>query len=140
MRRCVFGRCLFSTVGSLTVALAGLVAPSPAFAMERPVMVSSTGSDSMTRRITHADLNLASAPGEATLNRRVGIAVRNLCSATTGGDRMGFVRNTMEHNCRISAWNQARPQIDWAVRRAHEIGSAGIAPIEASAPTVVLPK
>ena len=142
MRNFVFRRPrrLLSTVGSLAIALAGFTASPPAFATDRPVVVSSTGPNSITRRITHADLNLASAAGEATLNRRVGSAVRNLCSETTGGDKLGFVRNTMEHNCRISSWNQARPQIDWAVRRAHAIASTGIAPIEASAPKVMLPK
>lgn len=145
MRNFVFGRPgrLFSTGGAVAVALAGFAVSPPAFAAERPLVVL-VSPDIVTRVITYADLNLASAPGEAALNRRVDSAVSNLCSEITGGDNLGFPRNLKDHYCRTSSWGQARPQIDRAVRRARDIvltgASTGIAPIAASAITITLPK
>ena len=140
MRNVLFERRrpLFSICAAVAVTLAGFAVSPSALATERPVMVIANP-DHPIRRITYADLNLASAAGEATLHRRVGTAVHSLCEETTGG-LPRFAWDREGRDCRLSTWAQARPQIDRAVQRAKYIASAGNVPIEASAITVILPK
>jgi UrcA family protein len=119
---------------AITAGSFGLVSP-PAFAKSQRVVVVAD-SNIVTRRISYADLNLASSPGEATLNRRVGGAIRSLClEATEGSDRFG-----VDHQCRNSAWGQARPQIDQATQRARDIAATGTSTIVAAAITINLTK
>ena len=92
--------------------------------------------DIVTRRISYADLNLASSPGEVTLDRRVGGAIGSLCLESTGGSDLYGVG----HLCRNSAWSQARPQITQAVHRARDIASTGTSTIAAAAITIQLAK
>ena len=92
--------------------------------------------DIVTRRISYADLNLASSPGEVTLDRRVGGAIGSLCLESTGGRGLYGVG----HLCRNCAWSEARPQIAQAVHRARGNASTGTSTIAAAAITIQLAK
>jgi UrcA family protein len=96
-------------------------------------------SNVVTRHISFADLNLASASGESTLNRRVGGAIVGLCKEAIGGLDGTFMTTIVDRKCRKSAWNQAGPQIALAVQRSREIASTGTSPIAGVAITIVLP-
>ena len=64
-------------------------------------------------KVSHADLNLASAAGRATLDRRVAAAVRQAC-ATSGYD----VREAAAASkCRTNATNAARAASQAAIAR-----------------------
>lgn len=106
-----------------------LGAATPAAARDRTVVVTATNQGDTTRRVTYRDLNLASAPGERTLAKRVGHAVSRLCFDPAGGSRGDLHEAGV---CRSAAWDGAQPQIDRAVRRAREIaanGGSAIAPV-----------
>jgi UrcA family protein len=88
--------------------------------------------DLVVRRVSYADLNLGSAPGERTLNRRVAGAVMDVCSEAVGGNSTDLVYR----DCAIGAWRAARPQISLAVERARQIAATGTSSIAAVAITV----
>src|SRR4051794_27642245 len=72
---------ILSLCSAVAITAAGLVVmTSPAFAKAPVVVTAPAPEDLVVRRITYADLNMASAAGERTLNRRVGGAVDSLCS------------------------------------------------------------
>jgi len=124
--------------GTLAVALAGFAAATPAVGKE-PAVVVVANPDLLTRRITYADLNLASLPGQASLNRRVAYAVSSLCHEATDGPRSLY--SLANRLCGESAWKQARPQISAAVDRAGDLALTGTSPIAAAAGiAIVLPK
>jgi UrcA family protein len=80
--------------------------------------------DVRTARVSYRDLNLAAAHDERILNRRVGNAVRDVCT--------GNISNFYDLNypeCASGAWQGARPQIAQAVRRAQEIAATGTSAI-----------
>lgn len=122
----------------LTSGVFGLVA-APADSKSRPVVVVANP-NLVTRHISFADLNLASAEGEQTLNNRVVGLVRDLCDETTGGRDGNYVTASSYAKCRKSAWNQARPQIMLATQRARDIASTGTSPIAAAAITLAITK
>ena len=115
-----------------------LVVP-PAFAKDRPVFVGASP-NVVTSHITFADLNLASAAGERTLNHRVYGAIHRLCSDATGGDDGYYVTSFARMKCTKIAWNEARPQIARAVQRSRDIAFTGTSPIAAAAITIDLTK
>jgi len=119
------------TGGSFAIVTTPVGAKSPVVVVANP--------DIVIRSISYADLNLASSPGEVTLNRRVGGAIKSLCLEATGGD-LSFMPNLWSHKCRTSAWNQARPQIGLAVQRSRDIALTGTSSIAAVAITIDLTK
>jgi UrcA family protein len=132
-----YGKALAMCAATLVAAVAIGAAASPVRA--RPphtIVVVAHPEELVTRRISYADLNLASAPGERTLNRRVGYAVSSLCNEAVGGDSTSFVYR----DCDSGAWRGARPQISVAVERAREIASTGSSLIAATAITIALPR
>ena len=92
--------------------------------------------DYVVRRVSYADLNLASAPGERTLGRRVAGAVVDVCNEAGGGNSTDLVYR----DCATGAWRGARPQISLAVQRAHEIAATGSSSIATVAITVGAPQ
>lgn len=60
---------LFAAVGAIAVVVTSITVSTPALAKERPVVVAANP-EVVTRRVTYADLNLASLPGEAALTAR----------------------------------------------------------------------
>ena len=141
MRHFLFGKHekLLAACSAIAVTLAGLAVSTPAFAKEVPVVIVASP-DVIRQRISYADLNLASLAGEATLNRRVGGAIRSLCVEATDGGDSNFLSNLQNNRCRTSAWRQADPQIAQAVQRAHNFASTSIPPIAATAITIDLEK
>jgi UrcA family protein len=125
---------------AVVAATAGTFAlASPASSRTAPILVVAPA-DQVTRHVTYADLNLASAAGEKTLNRRVDVAVGDLCLDATGGNDGSFTYKTSMMRCSQSAWHQATPQIDRAVQRAREIAFTGSSSIAASTLTISLPR
>ena len=124
---------LMASVAITGVALMG-IAPS-ASAKPQSAVVTALDPDAPTRRVSYADLNLASLQGEKVLNRRVGSAVTDVCREATNG--IGYYEDT---KCRSFAWGGARPQIDRAVLRAREIASTGQSSIAAAAITLSFPQ
>jgi UrcA family protein len=128
-----YGRALVAC-GAILVATAAIgVTASPVHARSsRAVVVIAHPDDIVTRRISYADLNLASSPGERTLNRRIGYAVTNLCDEAIGRSVIEFNYK----NCTSGAWRDARPQVVLAVQRAQEIAATGTSLIAATAITI----
>ena len=115
-----YGKAIAVCGATLIAAIAVGAAAFPLHAgSRRPVVVIAHPEDYVTQRVSYADLDLAAAPGERTLNRRVGSAVANVCNEAVGGGR-----TTIEYrSCEVGAWRGARPQIALAVQRAHELAA-----------------
>ena len=130
---------LLSLSGAVAITVGGLflVAP-PASGKSPPIVVTAPDDYVVVRHISYADLNLASATGERTLNRRVDGAVSDLCLDATGGNDGSFSFKSNMMKCDNRAWGEARPQIARAVQRAHDIASTGTSSIAATAITISL--
>jgi UrcA family protein len=88
--------------------------------------------DVRTVRVSYRDLNLAAAPDARILHRRVGNAVREVCSGN-----MNYFYDLTYPKCASGAWSGARPQIALAVRRAHEMAATGTSGIPMVAIAIV---
>jgi UrcA family protein len=130
---------LVSTCGVVLIAgvTVGAIA-SPAAAKPATAVVYAPDPDRISKRISHADLNLASEAGATTLNRRVRSAVTSVCNETVGSGA-GSAMHAF-HSCKSYAWVGAKPQIANAVQRARDIASTGHSSIAAAAITITLPK
>jgi UrcA family protein len=132
-----YGKPLAMCAATLIAAVAIGAAASPVGARpQHAVVVVAHPEDLVTRRISYADLNLASAPGERTLTRRVGYAVTSLCNEAVGGEYTSFDYK----DCESGAWRGARPQISLAVQRAREVAATGSSLIVATAITIAAPQ
>lgn len=116
-----------------------VVGAPPAYGKSRPVVVVADP-DRVVRRISYADLDLASAAGESTLHRRVGGAIRSLCTEAEGSPELSIDSKLADINCRRSAHEQAKPQVANAVQRARDIAVHGTSTIAATAISIVLPQ
>lgn len=121
---------------SISAALAATVATAaaaPALGQSRPVVVTAPRDEALpTRRVGYADLDLAKHAGQATLTRRVGAAVREVCVESLGQ----LPPLLLGQQCRSTAWGSARPQMDRAIQRAREIAQNGTSSIAAGAITI----
>lgn len=132
---------LISMAAAAAITAGGLVLMAPPATGRPPIFVTAPNpADIVTRHIGYADLNLASAAGERTLNRRVGGAVNSLCLEVIGGYDGSMQSMSAESYCASSTWNQARPQIARAVQRAHEIASTGSSTLAVAAITLSVPE
>ena len=117
---------------TLAIAAGGLFLATPALGKDSEVVVKAPPREDVpTRYVRYSDLNLLHQSGVSTLNGRVKSAVRGVCveSVTPSGDFYA------EMNCRSSAWNGARPQMDRAIERARQLAANGfstIAPVTIS--------
>ena len=125
---------------AVAIAVGGVTVLAPPASGKVQPLVVTANAEIITSRISYLDLNLASAPGQLTLNRRVDGAIGNLCTEATAKYDGNFRTGIANRKCRKSAWDQARPQIARAVQRANEIASTGASTIAASAITIALPK
>jgi UrcA family protein len=117
--------------GATLVAAVSIAAT--AHAESQPVEVTGQRSQYVTRSVSYADLNLASAIDERVLDRRVGHAVNDVCD-----EAVGRVDESNFRGCTYDSWDGARPQIARAVRRARDIALTGASPIAAVAITIDL--
>jgi len=76
-----------------------LIAAAPAFAGDKPVPP--------TARVTTADLDLSTAIGRKTLDRRLRVAIHQVCAAADAAPRIGILSND---RCRSVAATSARRQ------------------------------
>ena len=120
---------------AVTITAASFAAVSTTAYSKAPILVVAKP-DVVTRRIGYGDLDLASASGERTFNRRVGNGIESLCQEATGDDGRYWSPNYML--CRSSAWRQARPQMATARQRARDIALTGASTIAAAAITIDL--
>lgn len=81
--------------------------------------------DLPTRRVSYADLDLATQAGEKTLYRRVSSAVTHVCRESTGPNPNGWE----DMHCRTFAWGGAKPQMKQAIQRARDIAQNGFSTI-----------
>jgi UrcA family protein len=130
----------FSMCTALAVTAGVLVAVAPPAIAQPPSVFVTAPADVVTRHINYADLNLASAAGERSLDHRVGGAVADLCLDATGGNDGSLNFKYSMKRCSGFAWNEARPQMDRAIQRAREIASTGSSSIAAVALTISLPR
>lgn len=119
-------------IGALCVAstlVAGSTVAQAKSQSDEPVIVRANPDDSPpTRKVSFADLNLASQSGQKSLFRRVRVAVTDVCDESTH-DSYGSPIHSM---CRDIAWDGARPQIRRAISRAEQLAANGystIAPV-----------
>lgn len=122
---------VISFVAACAITAGGFALAAPAFSQGRQVVVKAPPKDDLPRRyVAYSDLNLIQPAGLKTLNRRVNSAVREVCrESVPSGDFY------TEMGCRSFAWDGARPQINRAVQRAHQIAANGhstIAPVTIS--------
>jgi UrcA family protein len=129
---------------SLCVATAitagGFFVVSPPASARQPIVVTAPAVDMVVRRVSFADLNLASMSGEKTLNRRVGGAVTSVCIEAVGPDTRSLDSTIANMRCTRHAWNGARPQIASAVQRARQIAATGSSSIAATAIVISIPQ
>jgi UrcA family protein len=117
--------------GPILVAAFAATLASPAQG-RAPAPVEVVGqSEQMTREVSYADLDLASATGRKTLDGRVGAAVNDLCKQVVGRDDL-----STSLWCASAAWESAWPQVARADRRAREMAETGGSSIVAAAITI----
>lgn len=111
------------TSAAVTATLVFGTVAQPAHSAEPVVTAPLFDGDTKIQKVSFADLNLRSAAGQKTLERRVNGAVEALC-----GDRPGFVplRELLaRRECSAESWSNARPQISAAIERARSGQYAG---------------
>jgi UrcA family protein len=123
-----------SMCAAMVVVGGSLAIASPAQGKTAPVLITAPA-DVVVRHVSYADLNLASAPGQQRLNHRVDAAVTDVCLEATGGDNGSTEFKFSMVRCASGAWNDARPQINLAIQRAHELASTGTTNLAAAAIT-----
>lgn len=109
------------------IALVLTAASGSAAAAKDVTVVAAPPADSLSERVSYADLDLATRTGVQLFNARVGGAVYRVCAPLD--QRSTFSEHA---TCRSFAWNGAKPQMDRAVSRARQIaavGTSSIAPV-----------
>ena len=98
-------------------------------AQERPVVVYAEPQEGFrTEHVTYGDLDLAVAKDQQKLNRRVGSAVRRVCSESNQY-RPGV--DPIFRACAGDSWAMAKPQISRAIARAEQLAMSGQSSIAA---------
>jgi UrcA family protein len=114
---------------------------SPAFGRSGPILVTAVPPEELVvRHVSYADLNLAADAGQRTLNRRVDVAVNDLCTEANGGNNGSPSFKFSMQRCSIGAWDSALPQIERAVQRSKELALTGHTSISAAALVISLPR
>lgn len=106
---------LFGLAGAIP-ASAGTAQPS---SQEAPIVITRKlfpSPDLLVRTVSIADLDLKSAAGQQEMEKRVGKAVEDMCAIV---GPLPSYKGPMEKPCRDEAWASARPQMTYAVERAH---------------------
>lgn len=103
-----------------TVILSGTVAflttvPVPAEAQSQPVVIYGARQGGKLELVNYRDLNLVYPSHQSLLYKRVGGAVRRVCSFDTGNIP---IVDQDYRQCSGEAWGGARPQINRAVAMA----------------------
>ena len=100
-------------------------------AQDRPVVVYAEPQEGIfTEHVSYRGLDLAAQADQKALHRKVGAAVRRVCTEANGFST--FVDSTYRA-CAEDSWSMARPQIDRAVARAEQLALNGQSSITAGA-------
>lgn len=83
---------------------------------DRPVVVVAEPEQEMVvaRRVSYADLDLATSDGERALVRRVRAAVKQVCAVEMGPSALFYA----EYSCRKSTWRDTKPLVGLAIGHA----------------------
>ena len=127
---------------AIAAASGGLfLAATPAIGRSGPILVTAVPPEELVvRHVSYADLNLTADAGQRTLNRRVDVAVNDLCMEANGGNDGSPSFKFSMQRCSIGAWDSAIPQIARAVQRSKELALTGHTGIAAAALVISLPK
>jgi UrcA family protein len=98
-------------------ALAGALCVAPAAAAE-------TRHPPVVRAVAHDDLDLSTAKGRKTLDRRIEIAIATACGDASSADPMGW---KAIQRCRTDAADRVSVQREGAIAAARRQGSTRIA-------------
>lgn len=139
MTNFVFSVCSRLTIigGAITFGLAGPAVHSAAVAKEVPIRLHAPSSR-VTLNVNYDDLDLSSAAGQRTLDRRMEEAVSSFCVGVTGGYDGTMDADFAMRNCRTSTLARARPQVEGAVNR--DKAPTGPIPTAAATITIAAPK
>lgn len=110
---------LFLATALTLVAAAGATPASAQAPLQ--VVAERIQDDRITQRVSHRDLNLASASGQRSLHFRVRSAMGRVCAPLDGTNL-----RTQQQYCRSVAWDGAKPQMDQAIARAQQLAATGI--------------
>lgn len=107
---------------AIAITTGGFVATAtPAFAAAQVVV--RAPADVPVRLVRYADIDLTAVQGQKQLNRRVGVAVREVCEGSAS-----YATFQSEGFCHTAAWNRARPQIARAIDNARLMAANGLKP------------
>lgn len=120
----------------LVAALGAGAVPAGAQSDEIEVSAPREDPNVLLAYVSYDDLDLATQRGESRLVTRVRKATREVCppAYTT---QMAFAHTA---RCKRIAWSGAEPQIDLAVRRAHQIAATGQSEIPPVRISLVVPR
>lgn len=107
------GRKAPTVIAALLTGIAAISTAAPlAAAQNAQVTVYGEALSLPTERVAFADLDLASASGQARLQHRVGGAIERVCDIDLGRDGL---QDRGYYSCAGNAWDTAAPQIAEAV-------------------------
>ena len=113
---------ILTPVALLAASAAAAIAQPPEQKSARDVLVVAEEVQP-TRHVTFADLNLASASGKRTLERRVRGAVDDVCGEALGPSPIFYAKQA----CFSETWHEAKPQMARAFERARAMTTSGMA-------------
>lgn len=103
----------------LAIAIAGSAGAAQPASQEAPIVITRRlppSPDLLVRTVYISDLDLKSATGQQEMEKRVGKAVEDMCAIQ---GPLPSYKGPLEKPCRDEAWASARPQMTFAVQRAH---------------------
>jgi UrcA family protein len=113
---------ILTPVVLLAASAAAAIAQPPEQKSARDVLVVAEEAQP-TRHVTFADLNLASANGRRTLERRVRLAVDDVCGEALGPLPIHYAKQA----CFSETWHETKPQMTSAFERAQNMTTSGLA-------------
>ncbi len=109
-----------AAVGGLLLASAMAAATAQSTSYIEPLVttqvVGAAAQDLYRYRVSYADLNLATAAGQQTLNQRIGMAIRKLC--INQADPIDLHASASERQCRAMSKASVEGQIAAAIAHA----------------------
>ena len=112
---------ILTPVVLLAASAAAAVAQPPEEKVKPVVVVAEEASP--TRHVSFVDLNLANASGKRTLERRVRLAVDDVCGEALGPSPIFYAKQA----CFLETWHQTKPQMASAFERARNMTTNGLA-------------
>lgn len=108
----------FAAVALFSLSAAGTAQQAATAGQEAPIIITRRlppSPDLLVRTVFIGDLNLSTAPGQQEMEKRVGVAVDDMCAIPKP---LPSYKGRMEKPCRDEAWESARWQMKAAAERA----------------------